>query len=197
MRLVRGGTTHTDPGPNYPYDLVLQMVNEELGNVPREPDPAEAPNPTTEEEEMPTPQEYAKAVVAELQMLEFKASDAVDAEAAQRAGKSYSPRNLRFVPYLEWLGNRGSMGARDAYALRNFKDSASNIVAAVKDLLLARGAGTVRDTWLNWIWDVKISAERPREISFGEAIRRTWKKVTGDGSTPAPSNDPNTGDDAE
>jgi len=26
MRLARGGTTHTDPGPNFPYDLYMQYV---------------------------------------------------------------------------------------------------------------------------------------------------------------------------
>lgn len=31
MRIVRGGTTHTDPGPNFPYALYLQMVKQELG----------------------------------------------------------------------------------------------------------------------------------------------------------------------
>lgn len=33
MRLGRGGTTHTDPGPNFPYDTYLQLVREELGTA--------------------------------------------------------------------------------------------------------------------------------------------------------------------
>lgn len=33
MRLARGGTTHTDPGPNFPYDLYMQYVVAEMGGT--------------------------------------------------------------------------------------------------------------------------------------------------------------------
>lgn len=31
MRIVRGGTTHTDPGPGFPYDLYMDLVRRALG----------------------------------------------------------------------------------------------------------------------------------------------------------------------
>lgn len=45
MRQAWGGTTHTDPGPNFPLDHLLALVQAELNG-----------------DDMPTPEEYAKAV---------------------------------------------------------------------------------------------------------------------------------------
>lgn len=42
MRLAWGGTTHTDPGPSFPFDHLLKTVNAALGKPPATP-----PKPTT------------------------------------------------------------------------------------------------------------------------------------------------------
>ena len=42
MRLAWGGTTHTDPGPNFPWDHLIKTVNAALGRPPIAP-----PKPTT------------------------------------------------------------------------------------------------------------------------------------------------------
>jgi hypothetical protein len=42
MRLARGGTTHTDPGPNFPYDLYMQYVVAEMsGGTTDSPNPSD------------------------------------------------------------------------------------------------------------------------------------------------------------
>jgi hypothetical protein len=33
IRLALGGTTHTDPGPGFPYDLYLQLVEQEMARI--------------------------------------------------------------------------------------------------------------------------------------------------------------------
>lgn len=44
-RLVYGGTTHTDPGPNFPYALFLKLCQQYAGELVR---PAPNPNPQSE-----------------------------------------------------------------------------------------------------------------------------------------------------
>jgi hypothetical protein len=43
MRQAWGGTTHTDPGPNFPWDRLFQAVNQAMGNPP----PASGGNPVS------------------------------------------------------------------------------------------------------------------------------------------------------
>lgn len=50
MRLAWGGTTHTDPGPNFPWDKLIAVVKTAM-----------APPPPPEDD-MPTPDEIANAV---------------------------------------------------------------------------------------------------------------------------------------
>lgn len=43
-RLAFGGTTHTDPGPGFPYEIFMQMVQQFAGDIV---DPETNPNPTS------------------------------------------------------------------------------------------------------------------------------------------------------
>lgn len=49
MRLVYGGTTHTDPGPGFPYALYMQLVQQYLGDPVsgNQPAPNTKPDPNT------------------------------------------------------------------------------------------------------------------------------------------------------
>ena len=46
MRRAWGGTTHDDPGPNFPWDRLFAVVNAALHPVPLKPKPAPKPAPT-------------------------------------------------------------------------------------------------------------------------------------------------------
>lgn len=50
MRLVRGGTTHTDPGPGFPYAAFLSMVRAVLAPTPAPPAPTPTPPPVQEDD---------------------------------------------------------------------------------------------------------------------------------------------------
>lgn len=70
MRRAWGGTTHTDPGPNFPWDWLLQAVNAALGTKPA---PTPKPTPSRTErivKSLPTLKRGAKgAAVKRLQGL--------------------------------------------------------------------------------------------------------------------------------
>jgi N-acetyl-anhydromuramyl-L-alanine amidase AmpD len=55
MRLAWGGTTHTDPGPNFPWDRLTKAITDALGG---------APSPD-EEDTMPTTQEIITALLGQ------------------------------------------------------------------------------------------------------------------------------------
>lgn len=176
-RLVWGGTTHTDPGPGFPYDLYLQYVNEALGNVPRPP-VTEAPTPTPpEEDDMPT----AKEIVDELLSREFTVRDA--SAKPEAIDKTFTLGKL--IPFLV---NLVSQGTRDAYALRNTDEPGKGIDKALRRVLTDDG---IIGKWRLKLWDTPIDAEKPSRISFGEALRRTWKTVTGSGAASTTDATPN------
>lgn len=119
-----GGTTHTDPDPSYPYDL-LQAALDTLGasTAPRPP-VNEAPNPTPpEEDDMPT----AKEIVDELLTRTIPVRDPRAAEP---------DRTPKLADLLAETFQQASQSARDAYAVRNATEAKAiraTVDAALQD----------------------------------------------------------------
>lgn len=197
MRLVRGGTTHTDPGAGFPYDLYLQMVNEELGNVPRDDDSgAESPNPvpTTPEDDDVTPQDkqdIIDGVIAALKDMDFTASDAYDAEQASRAGKTYKAPTLKFVRFLETQYNRASMPARDAFALRNYSEPDKGIGKTISSLFKLGSPITRNISLIVWAQNIMKTG-----IGSGDMMNRILRKVNGL-AVPSPADSPSAPGDVD
>lgn len=169
MRLVRGGTTHTDPGPGFPYALYLQMVNEELGNVPRDPDP----NPTTPtEDDMPLNDADKKWLQDQMKVA---AQNAIYTLLLNRETDYVENDPAKPVTYdlLAWQKRLLRLVAAD-YA--NKPPTPSEISSALR---LALSDDSIINNWRNKFWDTQINQELPSKISFGEALRRAWKTVTG------------------
>ena len=118
-----GGTTHTDPDPNYPYDVLQTALDERV--------PHEAPNPTPptppeDDEDMPTAQE----IVDELLNRKFTVRDATEPDTT-KATKTFTLTQLIVDEY-----NKNSMAARDAYAVRNATEAKAirqTVDAALQD----------------------------------------------------------------
>lgn len=122
-----GGTTHTDPDPSYPYDL-LQAALDTLGQstAPRPP-VNEAPNPTPpEEDDMPTADEIVTALLAR----KITVRDPMETDPA-KVEKTLTVEQLIAAGY-----SRDGMAARDAYAVRNATEAKAiraTVDAALQD----------------------------------------------------------------
>ena len=100
MRLVFGGTTHTDPGPNFPYKKLRDYIHAEidvlLGNAPTLKPPATtpaapaAPQAPQEEDDMYSPDDRARDRQAAAQAAQA-AQDVAALKAAVAALKANPP----------------------------------------------------------------------------------------------------------
>ncbi|MBN9607867.1 MAG: hypothetical protein BGO26_06755 [Actinobacteria bacterium 69-20] len=98
MRLVRGGTTHTDPGPGFPYDLYLQMVKEAMG----------LGTSTVQEDDMPFTEAQLRAIVSD------ETEKTVRKLLTSEKLVAYSDQRLRPAKDLS-LSITGALGRSSAY----------------------------------------------------------------------------------
>lgn len=134
MRRAWGGTTHTDPGPNFPWDRLFESVNAALG-APR----------TDKEEDMPTAKEIAQETVKQLMAADVAADMPLKRAVATLLVRTDYLAN-RFAPTAAKALAEGVTDAELAAALAAAVDQVPTADENAQAVMEALAAGSLEQT---------------------------------------------------